>query len=113
MGQEKRQSARIKGDFGILCKIYKKIDLESTLSHIYDISGRGVSFMLDSPLEKDNLLQMTFRIPPDFKERIDIFGQIIQSEKQGKGFRIRVAFIDMDERTKTILSRIAQQTTLK
>ena len=114
MALERRQDRRVKEDFSILCRIYEKKPIDPNVSRIIDISRRGVCFLLDNRLAKNNILQMIFRLPPDFKEKIEIFGRVVDSQPQADKFHItRVAFIDIDEKAKAILNRIIERASLR
>ena len=114
MAQEKRKSQRVKEDFSILCKIFRKTELEGTVSKIIDISKSGVAFFTNNPLSKNDLLQMTFRTPPDFKEKIELFGRVIDSQKVTEtNFKTRVTFIDIGANAKTILNSFIEQAALR
>lgn len=107
MVEEKRRDKRVKEDFGILCKIYERTELEGNLSKIVDIGRYGLCFIADSELGPQYILGINFRVPPDFKEKIEIFGRVIQSERiSEQEFKTRVAFIDISEQTKDILDKI-------
>ena len=108
--QEKRKYKRIKANFGILCKEFRRIDLDTEISRILDISKGGVSFLANHQLLEGDILQMILRIPPHFKEKVELFGRVVASEQDQEAlFKTRVAFIEMDPLAKTILSRMTEQ----
>lgn len=114
MVQEKRKSKRVKEDFSILCKTYRKIELEGTVSKILDISLSGLAFLTNTRFLKGDLLQIIFRIPPDFQEKIELFGRIVDAEPTIEtGLKIRVAFLGIDSNTISILNRIIDQANFK
>lgn len=111
MAQEKRKDQRVKEDFSILCKIFRKTELDGNVSRLIDISKSGASFSTDTQLTKSDILHLIFRIPPDFKEKVELFGRVIDSQEENEGsFKTRIAFIDIDANAKAILSRIIEQT---
>lgn len=114
MAEEKRKDKRIQEDFGVLFKAFQQIELEGIVSHITDISKSGLSFLIDNKLVKNDILQLTFRVPPDFKEKVEIYARTVdcQPEIQG-GFKIRAAFIDIDPKARAILSRLIEQASFK
>ncbi len=110
--QEKRKDKRVKEDFSILCRIFRKIQTDVSVSRIMDISKSGISFLTDNQMTKNDILQMIFRIPPDFKEKVELFGRVIESEpEQESVFKTRVAFIDINPQAKNTLNRIIEQAT--
>ena len=114
MAEEKRKDKRVKEDFSILCKIFRKIELEGNVSKIIDISRHGVAFQTDTPFLKDDIAQIIFRIPPDFQKKVELYGRIVDSvQTADSGFKIRVAFIDIGEPTQQILVRIIEQANFK
>lgn len=111
MAQEKRKDKRIKGNFGILSKIYREIELEGHLSKISDISKSGLSFLTDTPLMNNDILQITFRIPPDFKQRIELFGRVVDTQAADpsadiREYKVRVAFIQIQPRAQDLLQKL-------
>ena len=111
MAQEKRKDKRVKEDFSILFKIFRKTELDGNVSRLIDISKSGASFVTDTQLTKNDILHLIFRIPPDFKNKAELFGRVIDSQAENSGsFKTRVAFIDIDSNARTILSRIIEQT---
>ena len=88
--QEKRKDQRVKKDFIILCRIYERTDLEVDLSKIVDISKSGLCFLTGAPITPQHLLELTFRFPPDFKEKIQLYARAIDSQAQVETIR-RVA----------------------
>jgi len=114
MVEEKRKDKRVKENFSILCKVFRKIELEGNVSKIIDISKHGVAFQTDAPFLKDDVVQMIFRIPPDFQEKIEIHGRVVDVVPTiSSGLKIRVAFIDIGEPTQQILTRIIEQANFK
>ena len=109
--QERRKYRRADEDFYILCKTFRKVELDAQVFKILDISQGGLSFLGRDLHTKDDLLQIVLRIPPDFKEKIELFGRVINSqEDKGQYFKTHVAFIDIPFSTKTILTRIIEET---
>ena len=114
MSQEKRKDKRIKEDFSILCKTFRKTTLDGHVSRIIDISKSGMAFFTDNQLLKDDVLQIIFRLPPDFKEKVDIFGRVLECLRDIDGsFRTRIVFIDINLQAKDLLGRLIEQTRLK
>lgn len=113
MFQEKRQSKRVKEDFNILCRIFRRMELDASVSRIVDISKGGICFLFDSPITPGDLLQITFRIPPTFKEKAELFGRAVACNDDKGHFKVRVAFIDIPAETKSNLERLIQQASLK
>ena len=111
MPQEKRKDKRVKEDFSILCKIFRKTTISGNVSRIIDISLSGMAFVTDNPLTQDDILEIIFRIPPSFKEKVELFGRVIDC-RPGKesNFKTRVIFIDISERAKTLLAHLIEQT---
>jgi hypothetical protein len=109
MLQERRKNRRVKEDFSILCKIYRKVELEVDMSKIIDVSLSGVSFLSNIPMTSNDILQMVFRIPPAFKERIELFGRVIESkQKTPLEFKTRVAFINISPAVDITLNRLIE-----
>ena len=107
MADEKRKSKRVRDNFSILCRIFRKTELEGNVSRIIDISKHGVAFYTNNAIKRDDILQMTFRTPPDFKEKIEIFGRVLESKQETEtNFKARVAFINMDSTAESILGNI-------
>jgi len=69
MVEEKRRDKRIKEDFGILCKIYERTELEGNLSRIVDIGKYGLCFIADNELGPHYILEINFRVPRILKKR--------------------------------------------
>lgn len=114
MPEEKRKDRRVKEDFGVLFKTFQKAELEGIVSHITDISKSGLSFFSDNELTKNDILQLTFRIPPDFKDKIEIYARIVDCQPDAKnGFKIRAAFIDIDPAARAVLSRLIERASFK
>jgi len=112
--EERRRDKRVKEDFSVLCKVFRTVELVANISRIIDISRRGVCFLTDHPLAKDDIVQMIFRIPPDFKERVELYGRIVESTRETeKTFRTRVAFIEIEPDVHIILNRIIEQALAK
>jgi hypothetical protein len=110
MTEERRKDKRVKEDFSILCKIFRKIELEGSVSKIIDISKTGIAFQTNTPVAKNDIVQMILRIPPDFQEKIEIFGRIVDSEPiTDSEFKIRVSFINIAQPTQENLTRIIEQ----
>ncbi len=105
MGKEKRRAKRVKENFSIICKVYSKTELGGELLRLIDMSTTGLSFTAEDELSKNDILQLAFRVPPDLKLKIEIFGRVVGCEKTDEGkFATRVAFIDISQETKDILS---------
>jgi len=103
--EERRKNKRVREDFSILCKIYRKLGLEVEMSKIIDVSKSGVSFLTNIPMSERDILQMVFRIPPSFKERIELFGRVIESKQETPSeFKTRVAFIYISPEADTLLN---------
>ncbi len=108
--EERRKEQRVKKDFSMICKAYRKTDIESDLSRITDLSLKGLSFISDGKLDDNVILQIIFRVPPDFKEKIELFAKIVNcSETDSNKFRISVTFIDMNPNIQNLLNRVIEQ----
>ena len=109
--QEKRKEQRVKKDFGILCRIYERTELDGDMSKIIDISKSGLCFLTSNQLSPYHLLELNFRMPPDFKEKIQLYGRVVDSQKENDNeFRIRVAFIDIPRASRVALEQFIEQT---
>ena len=109
MAQEKRKDMRVKEDFSVLCKIFRKTELDISLSRIIDISKSGISFFTDNPLAPGDILQLILRIPPDYKEKVELFGRVIESlSAQPAGFKTRVMFLTIDAHAEATLKRLVE-----
>ena len=109
--QEKRKDQRIKDNFIILCRIYERTDLEVDLSKIVDISKSGLCFLTSASITSQHLLELTFRFPPDFKEKIQLYGRVIDSQKESDTeYKTRVVFIDTPQASKAALEKFIEQT---
>ena len=106
MTDEKRKEKRVKQDFSILCRIYERTELESDVSKIFDISKSGVCFFTDTPCEKNNIVQLIFRIPPDFREKVEVFGRIVEAQHTFVGYKTRVSFIGIPPDVEAGLEKI-------
>ncbi|MFH1360515.1 MAG: PilZ domain-containing protein [Candidatus Omnitrophota bacterium] len=114
MGEERRQEKRIRENFGLICKVFSKTELEADLSKIVDFSQKGLCFIGDDQIGQEDILQLMFRVPPDFKKKVEIFGRVVRTQDIGdRKFKISVAFIDFPEETKTILKNSIQQAGFK
>ena len=114
MSEEKRKAKRVKEDFSILCRVFRKIELEGSVLKIIDISQGGIAFWTDTPFAQNDVLQIMFRIPPDFQEKLELYGRVIDAVPTvSSGFKIRAAFINMDEPTRTTLARMIEQANFK
>lgn len=110
MAQEKRKEKRIEENFGVLFKAYQPIELEGNVSRIMDISKSGLAFLTDTKLDKNDILQLIFRIPPNFKEKVEIYARVVDCLLEGKGhFRIRAAFIDIDPQSRSVLTHLIEK----
>ena len=109
--QEKRKDQRVKKDFIVLCRIYKRIDLDVDLAKIVDISKSGLCFLTSTPITSQHLLELIFRIPPDFKEKIQLYGRVIDFQKESDTeYKTRVIFIETPQASKTALEKFIEQT---
>ena len=107
MTQEKRKDKRIKENFSVLCRIFRKITLDGQVSRIVDISKSGMAFIVDTRLTKDDILQIALRIPPQFKEKVELFGRVVDATVQtDSNFKVRVNFIDIDPAKKMLLAHL-------
>ena len=112
--QEKRKDKRVRKEFGLLYKAYREIKVEQNLSHIIDISKSGLSFLTPQEFLRNDILQMIFRLPPDFKEKIEILGRVVESVPTvQRGFKTRVSFINVDPGAKTMLSQMIEKSGAK
>lgn len=112
MVEEKRRDKRVKENFGILCKIYERTELEGNLSKIVDVSKYGLCFIADSELDRNHILEIILRVPPTFKEKIELFGRVIKSEQiSAAEFKTRVAFIDIPPKARNTLNQLIEQKT--
>ncbi len=109
MAQEKRKDTRVKEDFSILFRIFRQITLDGQISRIVDISKSGMAFIIDTRLTKDDILQIMLRIPPDFKEKIELCGRVVDiSQGTDPHFKVRVNFIDIDASKKVLLANLIE-----
>ena len=114
MAQEKRRDKRVREDFSILCRMYTRNEMEGDVSRILDISKSGLCFLGETQFRKNDIMQIMLRVPPDFREKIEIFGRIIESQKMTEtDFKTRVAFIDILPETKTALDNIIAQASFR
>ncbi len=112
--QEKRKYQRIHQDFSIVCKVFKRVETDSYAFRIIDISIGGLSFLGSDLFTKDDLLQIILRIPPTFKDKIEVFGRIVDSQKtEDNLFKTHVALIDISPLTRAALSGMIEQFNLQ
>ena len=114
MSHEKRKEQRVKEDFSMLCKLYRKTPIQGSVPRILDISKSGLCMMSDSRFETGDIMQLIMRIPPDFKEKIEIFSRIIESFQTKNGrFKTRAVFIEVSPAAKASIEKIIQQANFK
>lgn len=114
MVQEKRKEKRIKEDFSILCRVFRKIALDGQISRIINLSKSGMAFLTDYKLTKNDILQIALRLPPHFQEKAELFGRVVDSSSETQAdFKVRVTFIDIDPSQKLLLNNLIEQTHLK
>ncbi|MFA5059472.1 MAG: PilZ domain-containing protein [Candidatus Omnitrophota bacterium] len=110
MSEERRKDPRIKEDFSILCQVYRKVSAEGNPSKVLDISHVGICFLADREIAKDDVIRITLRVPPDFKEKAELFGRVIESIRAEDGnFKTRAAFFDLSAGAKNSIDHLSRQ----
>jgi len=108
MFKEKRQTKRIKEDFNIFCRVFRRVEFDASVSQIVDIGKGGICFQADNPITPGDLILMILRMPPTCKEKVELYGRVVACEPKDRQFKIHVAFIDIAPATKATLERIIE-----
>ena len=103
-----------RGRPGDLTLVLNPVFRQGDVSKIIDISKSGLSFLTPQEFLRNDILQMIFRLPPDFKEKIEILGRVVESVPTvQRGFKTRVSFINVDPGAKTMLSQMIEKSSTK
>ena len=106
--ENRRKFKRIEKNFSVFYRIYKKTEIIGDISQIKNISEAGLCIKTDEKLTEGDILELIFRIPPDFNKKIKLFGRVV-GLRQGRDsleYEASISFIDVDNQTKEFIRSI-------
>jgi len=106
--EDRRKFKRSEKTFSIFYHIYKRTEFTGDISRIKNISEVGLCIKIDEKLTEGDILELIFRLPPDFNKKIKLFGRIVglRQSRDSLGHEASVSFIDVDNQTKEFIRSI-------
>lgn len=106
---ERREFKRISGSYVVSYSHLEGDELKFDVSQTKNLSEGGLLFIADREFKKDTILKIKLRLP-EFSDYVIVNVQVIASHKLSKGvmYGVRGKFVDVEQRIKDSIKRLAE-----
>ena len=107
---ERRIFKRVNGTYVVSYAPIKGEEIKFDVSQTRNLSEGGLLFIADRRFEKQTILKIKLRLP-EFSDYVIVKGHVLGSEQIAKGliYETRVQFIEMDQKVKDAIKRLADR----